>query len=155
MSSIRTRPATPADREFITRTAARLSAFGPPPWRTPSEIVEPEVQALEAFFVTPLSGSAMFVVEDGGERLGFVLLERRVDYFTGRPHGHVSIIAISAAAEGRGAGAALMAAAEAWAREQGYGTLTLNVFAGNQRARAMYERCGFQVETLKYVKPLG
>lgn len=155
MSSIRTRSATTADRTFIAETAVRLADFGPPSWRTPGEIVTPEVQALEAFFVTPLPGSAMFVVEDDDERLGFVLLERRVDYFTRRAHGHVSIIAITDAAEGRGAGTALMSAAEAWAREQGFGLLTLNVFDGNRRARAMYERCGFQVETLKYVKPLG
>jgi GNAT superfamily N-acetyltransferase len=40
-------------------------------------------------------------------------------------------------AEGRGVGAALMRAAEAWARSRGHGKLTLNVFDGNLEP----ERC--------------
>jgi len=65
------------------------------------------------------------------------------------------MIAVAETAEGRGAGAALLRAAEEWTRAQGYGTLTLNVFEGNQRARRAYEREGFCVETLKYVKHLA
>ena len=64
------------------------------------------------------------------------------------------MIAVTAAAEGRGAGAALMRAAEDWARATGYTKLTLNVFEGNQRARQVYERFGYQVETVRYVKIL-
>ena len=51
-------------------------------------------------------------------------------------------------------GAALMRAAEDWARARGYTKLTLNVFEGNTRARTMYERFGYKVETVKYVKTL-
>ena len=65
------------------------------------------------------------------------------------------MIAVTEAAEGRGAGAALMGAAEDWARARGYAKLTLNVFEGNHRARRVYERFGYQVETLRYVKLLG
>jgi GNAT superfamily N-acetyltransferase len=65
------------------------------------------------------------------------------------------MIAVVAAAEGRGAGRALLRAAEDWARAHGYRRLTLNVFAGNQRARRAYDRAGFAVETLRYVKPLN
>jgi RimJ/RimL family protein N-acetyltransferase len=45
-------------------------------------------------------------------------------------------------------------AAEGWARAQGLELITLNVFAGNQRARAVYERIGYAPETLRYVKLL-
>ena len=64
------------------------------------------------------------------------------------------MIAVTARAEGRGIGAALLRAAEDWARAEGYATLTLNVFEGNARARRAYEHAGFKVETVKYVKPL-
>ena len=47
-----------------------------------------------------------------------------------------------------------MRAAEAWTRASGYTKLTLNVFEGNQRARQIYERFGYQVETVRYVKIL-
>jgi RimJ/RimL family protein N-acetyltransferase len=33
--------------------------------------------------------------------------------------------------------------------------LTLNVFEGNARARRVYERAGFAVETVRYVKRLS
>ena len=64
------------------------------------------------------------------------------------------MVAVTEAAEGQGAGAALMRAAEAWARACGYSRLTLNVFEGNHRARQVYERFGYQVETVRYVKLL-
>ena len=154
---MRTRPAAAADRAFVIETAGRLAAFGPPPWRTPGEIVAAEVRALEGFFDAPPPGSSLLIIEDedAQARLGFAFLERRIDYFTGRPHGHIGILAVAEGAEGRGAGTALMAAAEAWARGQRYGMLTLNVFEDNRRARALYERCGYRVETLRYVKPLA
>jgi GNAT superfamily N-acetyltransferase len=57
-------------------------------------------------------------------------------------------------AEGRGAGGALIRAAEAWARERGYRTLTLNVFSGNSHAREVYEHLGFEPDTIKYIKAL-
>jgi len=79
---------------------------------------------------------------------------RSLAYFTGERHGHVSIIAVSEAGEGKGVGSTLMRAAEEWARSSGCGRLTLNVFEANGRARAVYERLGYRVETLRYVKVL-
>ena len=70
-----------------------------------------------------------------GTPAGFAFLEPAVDYFSGERHGHLGMIAVTAEAEGHGAGAALMRAAEDWARGCGYAKLTLNVFEGNQRAR--------------------
>jgi GNAT superfamily N-acetyltransferase len=66
----------------------------------------------------------------------------------------VSIIAVAAHAEGCGVAGALMRAAETWAREAGYGQLTLTVFEGNRHARAVYEQVGYRPETLRYVKLL-
>jgi RimJ/RimL family protein N-acetyltransferase len=51
-------------------------------------------------------------------------------------------------------GRLLMDAAEDWAREKGYQRLTLDVFAGNERARRVYEKNGFTEEVVKYVKPV-
>ena len=65
------------------------------------------------------------------------------------------MIAVSDAAEGHGVGGALMRAAEAWTRAQGYSRLTLNVFEGNERARGVYARFGYRIETLRCVKILN
>ena len=40
------------------------------------------------------------------------------------------------------------------AGEQGFTTLTPNVFEGNHRARQVYEHIGYSPEILRYVKTL-
>jgi GNAT superfamily N-acetyltransferase len=157
MSGLIVRGGTAADRDFVIDTARRFAAFGPPPWRSALEVVAGEVRCLDDFFDGGLespAGPALLLAEQSGDPLGFAFLEPAVDYFSGETHGHVGMIAVTEAAEGRGAGAALMSAAEDWARSRGYQKLTLNVFEGNHRARRMYERFGYQVETLHYVKSL-
>jgi GNAT superfamily N-acetyltransferase len=119
------------------------------------ELVEGEVRCLDDYFEGRMPRCELLVAERDGVRLGFAFVEPHVDYFTQAEHGHLGMIAVTEAAEGTGAGAALLAAAEQWARERGYARLTLNVFAGNGRARAFYEKHGFDVETVRYTKPLA
>ena len=152
---ITVRDGTAADRDFVIDTARRFAAFGPPPWRSAQEVVAGEVRCLDDFFDGRLTGRALLIAEDTGVPAGFAFLEPAVDYFSGERHGHVGMIAVTEAAEGRGAGAALMRAAEDWARARGYSKLTLNVFEGNRRAREVYERFGYQVETIRYVKTIA
>jgi RimJ/RimL family protein N-acetyltransferase len=49
----------------------------------------------------------------------------------------------------------LLDATEAWAAAQGYRFITLNVFAANARARAVYERAGYAADTIRYAKELS
>ncbi|HSS50039.1 MAG TPA: GNAT family N-acetyltransferase [Thermoanaerobaculia bacterium] len=150
------REARPDDQPFILETAGRLAGGFPlPPWRSSEEVVAGEVRTLRDFLSDGGAGSKLLVAEDAhGNPLGFIFLETGEDYFTLTRHGHVGILAVAVAAEGRGAGRALMQAAEAWGREQGFPKLTLNVFENNHHARKVYERLGYSPETLKYVKPL-
>jgi GNAT superfamily N-acetyltransferase len=57
-------------------------------------------------------------------------------------------------AEGRGVARLLVETVENWARLSGSRFLSLNVFAGNERARSFYEHAAFRLDTLRYVKPL-
>jgi GNAT superfamily N-acetyltransferase len=152
---ITVRGGTAADRDFVIDTAQRFGAFGPPPWRSPAEVVAGEVRCLDDFFDGRVTGPTLLVAELDGQRVGFCFLEHAVDYFCGERHGHLGMIAVVDAAEGRGVGGALMRAAEQWTRAQGYSRLTLNVFEGNDRARGVYERFGYRIETLRCVKILS
>lgn len=149
------RPGTPDDRDFVVQTARRFAAFGPPPWRTPQEVVAGEVRCLDDFFDRGMRGPALLIAEEDGRAAGFAFVEHATDYFSGERHGHLGMIAVTEAAEGHGAAAALLRGAEAWTAAQGYATLTLNVFEGNARARRAYERAGYRIETLRYVKPIN
>jgi len=149
------RDATPADRSFVMDTVRRLAAFGPPPWRTAEEVVAGEVRSLERFFATPDPGARLLIAQDASHvAAAFVYLEVLRDYFSGETHGHIGILAVAAAAEGRGAAAALLRAAEDWARAQRFRKLTLNTFEGNLRARRLYEHVDYRLEILRYVKLL-
>jgi GNAT superfamily N-acetyltransferase len=151
---ISVREGTSADRDFVIDTARRFAAFGPPSWRSALEVVAGEVRCLDEFFDGRLPDRTLVIVEDDETPAGFVFLEPAVDYFSGEAHGHLGMIAVTEGAEGRGIGTALMRAAEDWARGRGYAKLTLNVFEGNTRARTMYERFGYNVETIRYTKTL-
>ena len=152
---MRIRTAIPGDRSFVLAAAQRLASFDPPSWRPAQEIVDGERRTLRAFFEACPDGSSLLVAEsDDGEGLGFVYLERLHDYFTLEAHGHVGILVVTETAAGRGVGGALMRASEEWARQQGYGKLTLTVFEANAPARAVYEHLGYAAETLRYVKTL-
>jgi len=150
--TIRVRPARGNDRAFVLDTAARLADFGPPAWRTPEELVEGEARTLRDFFESPDDGTRLLIAESADGRVGFVLVEELRDYFTLERHGHVGILAVTAGAEGRGVGGALLRAAEGWARDRGFKTLTINVFSANHHARAVYEHFGFEEDTVKYIK---
>ena len=151
--SVRIRSATPADREWILEHASRLHDFGPPPLRA-REVMDAAVRDAIAGGLDGAPGAAVMVAEVAGERRGFLHMQTVTDFFTGEPHAHVSDIVVVAGAEGTGVGRALLEAGESWAREQGYRLVTLNVFAGNTRARAVYEHAGYAVEMSKMLKVL-
>jgi GNAT superfamily N-acetyltransferase len=153
--AVAVRTARPDDRAFVVATAERLSEFGPPPWRTREEVVAGEVRMLVDWFERPRPDAEILVAVDAdGERLGFAMMESPTDYFRRAQHGHVAILAVAAHAEGRGAGGALLQAADSWSRERGFRWVTLNVFHGNAHAREVYAHAGYAPESLRYWKPL-
>jgi GNAT superfamily N-acetyltransferase len=148
------RRASIRDEPDVLALADRLPDFGPTT-RSAEEISARERRALTEALTAPTVGRDVLVAEStGGRIVGVLLLEQRLDYFTGVPHGHVAILAVAREAEGRGVGGALLQKAETWALEKGYHRLTLNVFAQNERALRVYSRNGWNPEFLTYFKVL-
>ena len=56
---------------------------------------------------------------------------------------------------GKGYGRALLGAAERETRRHGVGSLGLNVFGSNTKARSLYESAGYEVVSLRMRKTLG
>ena len=157
------RSATAGDRTFVLELAERLVAFDVPRHREKAELVEGDRRALRGWFDARLrqgSGAAgsedeaMFVAELDGAPAGCAYLVTLVDYFNQRPHAHLSVLAVAAAAEGNGVGSALLDKSVEWARERHSDRLTLSALVTNARARALYERKGFAGEYIRYVLPL-
>jgi len=76
--------------------------------------------------------------------------------FRARPLLNIHDLAVLPQHRGKGAGRALLQAAEDHARQEGYCRLTLEVLESNSGARALYRRFGFGNSTLSrfLVKPL-
>lgn len=87
-------------------------------------------------------GHHLFVIENGGgEPVGRL-------WFAERPRGSETVawvyeISIDEAHRGRGLGREAMVLLEREARTRGYPAIALNVFGGNEAARALYRSLGY------------
>jgi GNAT superfamily N-acetyltransferase len=138
----------------VLALADRLASFEVPAWRTKGELIEGDRRALHEWFDNPKADEGMFVAELDGQPAGCAYLVTLTDYFNQRPHAHLSVLAVTEAAEGRGVGSALLDASEQWARSRGSDRLTLSALVTNARARSLYEHKGFGGEYIRYVRPL-
>ncbi|MGA9336012.1 MAG: GNAT family N-acetyltransferase [Rudaea sp.] len=143
------------DDEFILALADRFVAFDLPQWRKRSETLSGIRQDISRHLSELPAGSHLFVAEDEqGERLGFLHLQTQKDFFTGALNCHISDLVVAPGLDGRGVGSAMIDYAQSWAKEHRCRHVTLAVFPGNERARALYEKHGFGVELLRMAKPV-
>jgi ribosomal protein S18 acetylase RimI-like enzyme len=155
-SPFRIRLAEAEDEQFILDLAEHFVGFELPTWRNRSECANGIRKDLLYHLDEAPPNSFIFVAEDDdGERVGFLHLQKAKDFFTGKTNCHVSDIAAAPGAEGRGVGGALLAFAEEWAREHRCHLITLAVFPGNERARALYDSHGYATDLLRLAKPVG
>ena len=141
------------DDDFILALAPRFANFPLPPWRRRGDCIEGIHDDLARHLEDPPPNSYLFVAENAdGERAGFIRLQRTADFFTGRDNCHIADLAVAPRHEGKGVGRALLAHAESWAREHRCHLLTLAVFPGNERARALYEAEGYATDLLRLAK---
>ena len=149
------RPATSSDEPFLLALTSRLAAFDLPPWRTAEEIALADHGIVRHALSHPSPETSIVIAEDPpGTPVGYVFATTQNNYFTGKPQAHIEILAVAPVAERRGIGRALLDAIEGWAVGRGYGEITLNVFADNERARVVYDRLGYRAEMLRYRKAL-
>jgi ribosomal protein S18 acetylase RimI-like enzyme len=150
------RTALPGDAPFISGLAARLAAVSRLPW-LPAEATERFAAGgcAQAVHAIGQPGHVVLIAADGsGRRLGFLHACVNQSVFTGEQVGYISTVVVSASAAGAGIGRRLMRRAEQWASQQGCRVMTLEVFGQNAAARAVYDRLGYQEQTLKLAKPL-
>ena len=91
------------------------------------------------------AGMVTLVAETaGGERAGFIMVGRSASVFTDQQQAFVYDVAVAPAFRRRGIGRMLMERAEAHAREQKMGYITLMVDCRNAPARTLYEQLGYE-----------
>ncbi len=148
------RAATRADDGFILGLVERFGEFPLPPGRDAATVTAALRRDLELHLHERPLTSHFFVISQARQRAGFVHLQLVDDFFGAGLLCHISDLAVARADEGRGLARQLLAHGEAFARDHGCVRLTLGVFPGNARARALYASYGFDSDMLRLGKPL-
>lgn len=146
------RPAILRDREAVLALVPRLRVPQPGNFRLPEALDAGEQRTLRRFFDGNPAGAFLWVADEASAIIGMAYAERATDYFTQETHGHLGILAVDERAEGRGVGRALLQTVEQWSRDAGFRLLSLNVFASNARAIAVYEKAAYREDFVRYVK---
>ncbi len=109
----------------------------------------PDAEKIMRRFLADLSSSAhscLFVAENDSEVVGFLSGEIREGSpaFSPKTWAAVEDIYVTRTYRSRGIGRALVDACAEWARDKGANGVSLQVAAGNERARKFYETLGFR-----------
>src|SRR5215472_16012427 len=145
------RPAREEDYPALLELSSRLTA-GAAPWGDPARFAAATRGWIESSLASAHEdGHAVMVALLDGRVAGMVSLAER-EHFTGDLDAYVGELVTDSAAEGRGAGQSLMAAAEKWTARRGLSRITLETGARNHRARHFYERAGYEEEEVRLSK---
>jgi ribosomal protein S18 acetylase RimI-like enzyme len=88
----------------------------------------------------------VLVAEADGQVIGYAILRQAVPIPSHGDVLEINGLAVDPAHQGHGAGRQLVEACAEQARSRGARKLTLRVLGNNDRARRLYEACGFQIE---------
>jgi GNAT superfamily N-acetyltransferase len=134
-----------------TAVAALLAELGRPDVLGEADPEEHE-RAFRAYLERP--DAVALVAEDGGAIVGFVDMEYRSRLNFSSPQAWIPELIVTGRARSRGAGRALLAAAEERARTRGCFSLTLESATWRERAHAFYEREGMAHAANAFAKAL-
>ena len=87
----------------------------------------------------------VLVAFEGDEPVGMVLVHlERPSRVSDEQAAELSRVVVRSGRRGSGAGKALVAAAEAWARDHGVRTMVAAIFVDNERSRGFWRAVGFE-----------
>ena len=134
------RPMTPRDAEAVARLSGQLG------YPSSADDVERRFRALAG---NP--DLALLVAEDGdGGVIGWIHVGGR-RFLTSDAFAQIDGLVVEASARRRGAGRALVRAAEEWARGRGYAVLRVQSNVQRTEARPFYESMGYEVIKSQWV----
>ena len=143
-----------ADRSFVLDLGVRTAPSSVSPLRVAryADVVDSFERLAEFVFGRR---HEILIAEESGAPAGFLLLLYDVpDEVTGTEQAFIAYTAVEPAARRRGAARALLEAAEAHARRDGIGYVSLMVTDDNAAARGLYERAGYITERRMMTKAL-
>jgi len=153
-NNFRIRTAKDTDRTFIFELSPILAEVAGMPWHSEAVVQKMQDDYFTEVFANTSPQQATFIAEQCNQPLGFIHSCSRKDEISGEACATVPLLGVSPKAQDMGVGQALIKAAEAWAKEQGYRLLHLEVFSHNHKAQGFYQNLGFEPETLHMIKEI-
>jgi ribosomal protein S18 acetylase RimI-like enzyme len=143
------------DREFVLDLGRRVAATSISAIRpAPTALVELAYERLIGYIFGHQHD--LLIATDAERPCGFLLLLRDLpDEVTSTEQAFVAYMAVEPEARRQGIGAALLRGAEAIARADGLGFLSLMVTEDNHAARTLYEQFGLHTERRMMTKAIG
>lgn len=154
-NTISVRPTREADLPFIQSLSPVLAAGGRFSWHSEAAIQKFQDDYIADMLAETTIRHCTLVAEKNGIAAGFIHVRESTDEISGESSATVPLLAVADKAQGAGVGKFLMNAAEAWAKEQGFRLLHLEVFSTNAQALGFYQKNGFEQETINMIKPLS
>jgi GNAT superfamily N-acetyltransferase len=105
--------------------------------------------------ITPRDDYETYVAERDGRVVGFAGVMHGLSYVYDPPYARLLSLVVEPGERGRGTGAALVAAAERWAREHGAAQLHLTTALHRDGAHRFYERLGYERTGARYARKLA
>ena len=133
------RPMAAADAGEAARLAGELGYVSDP------------LAVAARFAALAASTDAVLVAENGGGGLSGWIHVARDATLTHEPAAEIRGLVVDAASRRRGVGRALVAAAEAWARERGLARVRVRTRVTRTEAHAFYVECGYTLEKTQEV----
>jgi len=115
----------------------------------------PEAMRERLGHILPRDDYATWVAERGGRVVGFAGAMHGLSYVYDPPYARLLSLVVEPGERGRGTGAALVAAAERWAREQGAAQLRLTTALHRDGAHRFYEGLGYERTGARYARKLA
>ena len=146
--------ATLDDVDGIVSIMPRLADFKVPENRNPDHLWQGDLQLLNEWAAGNRNDVDVCVASTVDKVVGVAMCSARKELLSSEPSVHLEVLALAKSAEGFGIATALTDEVERLARNRGAKSVTLHVFANNTKARALYERKGFESELIRCIKHL-
>jgi len=150
------RSATIDDEVALIEMLPRLADFEVPVNRDSKDLWQGDAALLQKALKGEADKSFVIVAEcDNATIAGVAIYTLRPELLSNKPSAHLEVLVVHEKHTGQGLGKNLVDRTESEAAAKGATSLTLHVFNSNERARALYKRCGFDEELLRCYKPIA
>ena len=146
------RPAIEADAAQVRALLPQLADFDVPERRNPDDLWAGDVVVFDDVLAGRRADCLAHVAAAGDKVLGLIIVTMRDELMSHAPSAHLEAIVVHPDARCTGLGRRLLAEAEQLARARGAQSISLHVFAKNERALSLYKADGYDPELIRAIK---